>query len=137
MIICHGPVKSKNFKTKSTNSQVRTVECLICSGYLKDDEKLSCTNPNCDLVAHLCCLADIFLSPGEYVPISGNCPLCDVKLKWGNLIRKMKGYNQVITDDDEGDKKIDDEMDDDDVVCTQDKVFVDNPSWFLDCNEDL
>ncbi|CAH2093617.1 unnamed protein product [Euphydryas editha] len=137
MIICHGPVKSKNYKTSKTNTQVSTIECLLCSGHLKDTEKLSCMNPNCDLVAHLCCLADIFLSPGEYIPISGNCPFCHVKLKWGELIRKMKGCNQVVADDDKGDKKVGDEMDDDDVVCTQDKVFVDNPSWFLDCNEDL
>ncbi|CAG9559151.1 unnamed protein product [Danaus chrysippus] len=31
------------------------------------------------------------LSPGEYIPIDGKCPQCDVNLKWGDLIRKMKG----------------------------------------------
>lgn len=31
------------------------------------------------------------MPPGEYVPIEGDCPFCGVKLKWGDLIRKMKG----------------------------------------------
>ncbi|XP_047538209.1 structure-specific endonuclease subunit SLX1 homolog [Vanessa atalanta] len=137
MIICHGPIKSRNLKkSKPKNTIVPTIECLICSESLKCTEKLTCTNPNCNLVAHICCLAEIFLSPGEYIPIAGRCPFCNVKLKWGDLIRTMRGCNQLTTNDDGVEREVDDELDED-VICTQDKGFVDNPSWFLDCNEDL
>ncbi|XP_032527141.2 structure-specific endonuclease subunit SLX1 homolog isoform X1 [Danaus plexippus] len=90
MIICQGPVKSRNLRN-TTNTSSPDIICRLCSGRLKASEQLSCPNSNCDLVAHITCLADKMLPPGEYIPIDGKCPLCYLKLKWGDLIRKMKG----------------------------------------------
>lgn len=141
MIICQGPVKSRNLKLKNIAEPIPTIECLLCSGYLKDNEKLTCISPKCDLVAHISCLADKLLPAGEYIPIEGPCPFCNIKLIWGDLIRKMKGCNAITYDSGKSDELKNDELcndeSDDDVVCTQYKTFVDTPSWFLDCNEDL
>ncbi|CAK1590123.1 unnamed protein product [Parnassius mnemosyne] len=133
MIFTDGPVKVKNLK-KVDNDMATTnfIECLLCSDYLNSKDKLTCLNTNCELVTHITCLADLFLTPGEFVPIEGKCPFCDTKLLWGDLIRKMKGCYQAAENclivDNDGD---------DDVVCSQDRKFVDNESWFLDCNDDL
>lgn len=130
MPIIQGPVKSYNRQKNKHITTIPTIKCLLCSGYLKDDEKLRCTNINCDLVSHLCCLANLFLPPGEYVPIHGNCPFCNTKLKWGDLIRKMNGYDQGIKYLGENDEEVCTQGDgfmnydeDDNVGCTQDGLF--------------
>lgn len=142
MFICKGPIKSKNIKLKKINSPVSTIKCSLCSEQLKVTEKLSCINIKCNLVTHISCLADILLPSGEYIPIVGQCPFCKTNLKWGDLIRKMKGCNERNCNDESNEinneeRNDNDQESDDDVICTQDKMFVDTPSWFLDCNEDL
>ncbi|XP_059051218.1 structure-specific endonuclease subunit SLX1 homolog [Achroia grisella] len=143
MRICHGSVKSRNLqKSVQESSNSTHIECLLCSNYITNSSsKLTCLNTNCDLLAHITCLADLFLQPGEYVPIQGNCPFCDTPLKWGDLIRKMKGCH---IDDTElvnigyilENNEIN-ENSDDDVICTQNEVFVDNNShWLLECDND-
>lgn len=135
MIMRQGPVKAKQLKKVRKESHTATyIECLLCSGYLNSDDKLTCLNASCELVAHLTCLADLFLAPGEYVPIGGNCPFCNAKLLWGDLIRKMKGCSQGSI---EGPNDDDEKYSDDDAIDSQDVVFVDNESWFLERNDDL
>ncbi|XP_034827846.1 structure-specific endonuclease subunit SLX1 homolog [Maniola hyperantus] len=142
MTVIQGPVKSYNHKKTKDITSVPTIECLLCSGYLKDTEKLSCTSATCELVSHINCLANLFLSPGEYIPINGYCPFCNTKLKWGDLIRKMNGYDQGTKNDEPGDDNENDKVytehrgfdnfddidhvvstqdnfDNDDVICTQ------------------
>lgn len=142
MIISKGPVKSRNNKLKKISSPVATIECSLCSEHLKVTEKLTCISTKCSLVAHISCLADVLLPSGEYIPIEGMCPFCKTMLKWGDLIRKMKGCNEITCNNEGEEVKYDErngdgEESEDDVICTQDKMFVDTPSWFLDCNEDL
>ncbi|KOB79476.1 Uncharacterized protein OBRU01_00176, partial [Operophtera brumata] len=91
MPICHGPVKSKNLKKNALPTTPTHTKCLLCSKYITNHLKISCLNPSCELVCHITCLAELMLPPGEYVPIEGDCPFCGVNLKWGDLIRKMKG----------------------------------------------
>ncbi|XP_072934255.1 structure-specific endonuclease subunit SLX1 homolog [Epargyreus clarus] len=135
MKVCHGPVKSRNLKpSKDTASSPIRAKCGLCFTYSNAKEQLTCMNSNCDLVVHITCLADKFLPPGEYIPIEGYCPKCKMKLKWGDLIRKMKGCYETTTRTSE---ELEEQNSDDDIVCTQDRQFVDNHSWFLDCNEDL
>ncbi|XP_045503392.1 structure-specific endonuclease subunit slx1 isoform X2 [Colias croceus] len=129
MITCYGPVKSRNIKVAENNS-VPTLPCKLCSESISD-KQIKCLNENCNLVAHITCLAEKMLSPGEYIPIDGKCPLCKIYMKWGDLLRKMKGCQYIE------DKGADGDGSDDEVICTQDKEFVDNNSWFLDCNDDL
>lgn len=127
MSICQGPVKSKNLKQKTSNTIPPDEECLLCSTYINNCQvKLTCLNPSCELISHITCLADLFLVPGEYVPVEGSCPFCSVKLKWGDLIRKMKGCSRIS----EGEECSDEEG-------TQNRDFAEDPSWMLDCNEDL
>ncbi|XP_039752781.1 structure-specific endonuclease subunit SLX1 homolog [Pararge aegeria] len=135
MPVIQGPVKSYNHKKLTNITSIPTIECLLCSGYLKETEKLSCMNVNCDLVSHINCLANLFLSPGEYVPIHGTCPFCNTKLKWGDLIRRMNGYDLGVKGDQTGDgdevgeeiytqnKGFENVDDDADVVCTQDELI--------------
>ncbi|XP_028160454.1 structure-specific endonuclease subunit SLX1 homolog [Ostrinia furnacalis] len=142
MVVRHGPVKSRNLKkSKESTEEHTTDECLLCSNYITNSQtKLTCLNSSCELIAHITCLAKLFLTPGEFIPIEGNCPFCDTKLKWGDLIRKMKGckQNDDENSDQDDDQPCDDQESDDDVICSQDKGFVDNNSrWFLDCNDDL
>ncbi|VVC98501.1 structure-specific endonuclease subunit SLX1 homolog [Leptidea sinapis] len=130
MKICFGEVKSRNRKT--INDTIKpTVKCKLCHEYIKGKE-LRCLNENCGLVSHLPCLAELFLIPGEYIPIQGNCPFCSMMLQWGDLIKKMKGFNSHSEVKPDGGSDSDD-----DVVCTQDKVYVDNNSWFLTCDNDI
>ncbi|XP_047999490.1 structure-specific endonuclease subunit SLX1 homolog [Leguminivora glycinivorella] len=131
MKICHGPVKSKNLR-KSKDTHATHTECLLCSGYITSaNSKLSCLNPHCDLVSHITCLAQLFLEPTEFVPIQGQCPFCSTMLKWGDLIRKMRGCGQDTLSQED-----DNCSNDDDEILSQDRAFVDNNSiWLQDCDE--
>ncbi|CAK1541775.1 unnamed protein product [Leptosia nina] len=121
---CYGPIKARNLKISQLPPTLYSL-CDICSTSIYDN-KMTCLNTSCSLAVHMTCLAEHFLPPGEYVPIEGRCPLCKANLKWGDLVRKLKGCQYA-------DEKETDEPD----TCTQDKVFVDNNSWFLDCNDDI
>uniref|UniRef100_A0A1E1W695 Structure-specific endonuclease subunit SLX1 homolog n=1 Tax=Pectinophora gossypiella TaxID=13191 RepID=A0A1E1W695_PECGO len=138
MTICQGPVKSRNLKKSNNKSEPINIECLLCSKSITcSKSKLFCLNPNCELIAHLHCLANIFLTPGEYVPIEGSCPFCDIPLQWGDLIRKMKGCQDSSCDDNVNEEKDFSEenedhiSDDENIICSQDRGFVDNNSLWL------
>lgn len=138
----HGLVKSKNLKKQPDDSCTAPAECLICSQYIHGTKsRTSCLNSECELVAHLTCLADLFLEPGEYVPIQGRCPFCDTMMKWGDVIRKMKGCSRdgdkESVENNNSDGPDENESDDDVDVGSQSKGIVDEHSWMLDCNEDL
>ncbi|KAI5642656.1 GIY-YIG catalytic domain-containing protein [Phthorimaea operculella] len=145
MTTCHGPVRSRNLKKSQQVSSQINIECLLCSKYINESKsKLCCLNPNCELVSHITCLANLFLTPGEYIPIEGNCPFCGKKLKWGDLIRKMKGCQEFTNIEKSGEEEVGDKNDDqsassdEDVICSQDRGFVDNNSrWLLDCDDEL
>ncbi|CAH2986372.1 unnamed protein product [Chilo suppressalis] len=145
MLICKGPIKTCNLKKTINIQEEMEVECLLCSNMITDSQsKLTCLNSSCELTAHITCLADLFLNPGEFVPIEGNCPFCSKNLKWGDLIRKMRGCKMdggdVVSDDYGSDKVCDDSDDDDVVICSQEKGFVDNNShWFesVECDNGL
>ncbi|XP_073947750.1 structure-specific endonuclease subunit SLX1 [Choristoneura fumiferana] len=135
MKICHGPVKSRNLKKVKKNTDLPHTECLICSGYITSAEsKLTCLNSDCELISHITCLAKLFLEPSEFVPLEGLCPFCGTNLKWGDLIRKIKGCSEVPRGD--AMSQDDDEGDDEDVL-SQDRGFVDNNSVWLQEFDDL
>lgn len=136
MTILQGPVKSRNLKRKPLNATLSIDECLLCSKYINNGQaKTTCLNPACELLAHLTCLADLFLEPGEYIPIQGNCPFCSTKLKWGDLIRKMKGCSQP-GEEVSGEECTEEECLEEECINEGDKAD-EYPSWFLDCNDDL
>ncbi|KAL4707248.1 hypothetical protein ACJJTC_008329 [Scirpophaga incertulas] len=101
MIICYGSVKARNLKKQKESTDTLSTECLLCSNIIFSRQpKINCLNSNCELVSHITCLADLCLSPGEYVPIDGYCPFCSERLKWGDLMRKLKGCNIAKVYDD-------------------------------------
>lgn len=149
MSICRGPVKSKN--SKSFPPRNINEICLLCSKSIQSSQsKLTCLNSNCDLITHITCLADLFLSPGDYLPIEGDCPFCGMNLKWGDLIQKMKRCSQDSVFNPIDDRQYSDsrqEVSDDeatDVKCNSESkqfkirhVEDEQPSWFMDVNDDL
>lgn len=123
MQICHGQVSIKK-KSKVNDSealaitstqmstqasQFHIVECHLCMKTIENAErsKLTCINPRCKLRCHIVCLANVCLEPGQYVPIEGDCPICEKHFLWGDLIRKKRGCNDLeesnfdMSDDDE------------------------------------
>lgn len=95
MSICYGPVISKKASKSSEVSKSEVKFCDVCFKILQE-EYLSCLNIECSMKSHIVCLAKVFLSPGEYIPIDGECPKCFKSCLWGDLIKKMKGcYNNL------------------------------------------
>nr|CAB3266371.1 structure-specific endonuclease subunit slx1-like [Phallusia mammillata] len=77
------------------------VECSICSCNIvdDDDDKLSCISKECPSTTHLICLAKHFTSksaPHQLLPVEGNCPVCEVSMLWGDLIRETQGFHQYL-----------------------------------------
>lgn len=62
-------------------------------------------------------------------------------MKWGDVIRKMKGCSRdgdkESVENNNSDGPDENESDDDVDVGSQSKGIVDEHSWMLDCNEDL
>jgi len=103
MPLAHGPIKCLKKKPPkpgelefSFEEDVRPTICNLCSSVVADSTKADCLNNDCDFVCHLSCLSRRFLadSPSELIPISGVCPVCEVELLWGDVIRKKKGCFQ-------------------------------------------
>uniref|UniRef100_W8BRN7 Structure-specific endonuclease subunit SLX1 homolog n=1 Tax=Ceratitis capitata TaxID=7213 RepID=W8BRN7_CERCA len=90
-------------------------ECHLCMQRIENPERsrIGCTNSLCKLTTHLICLANYLLSSdesnrGHYIPIAGECPLCEEKFTWVALLeRKRKLQDQCV-------EHIEEEDDDDD-----------------------
>ena len=46
-----------------------------------------CPASGCDYVAHVLCIAPLFALPTDLLPKSGQCPGCDARIIWGDVIR--------------------------------------------------
>lgn len=101
MPICHGRVKIKKIPKLSATDEIVNVRtkmstlCKICFDFIETDNFVSCISPNCRFVGHLKCLAELWLEPGQYVPIQGTCPSCKKTVLWGDLIRKKNGCSDL------------------------------------------
>ncbi|CAG9801409.1 unnamed protein product [Chironomus riparius] len=117
MIICFGAIKARK-KTIAAAEQSKELmdlirkrkECHLCLNDIQnlETDRVLCINPKCKLVAHMKCLAKMCLEKNHYVPIRGDCPLCEYKFLWNDIIRKKKGLSVNIAADneDEGDYDI-------------------------------
>ncbi|XP_050083575.1 structure-specific endonuclease subunit SLX1 homolog [Anopheles aquasalis] len=82
------------------------LDCVLCSQSMSDggegnngeEAVVRCIQPRCALVCHIECLAKQVLEPGQYVPIEGDCPICETHFLWGDLIRKSNGCCDLIAD---------------------------------------
>ncbi|KAG6449780.1 hypothetical protein O3G_MSEX006221 [Manduca sexta] len=142
MVICQGPIKSKNLKKSTKCIELKNEECLLCSKYIADSQtRITCLNSTCKLKSHITCLADLFLSPGEYIPVRDD-DMSDLD--------RMSEEDIVLGDNMSDDDKVSEvDISDDDIVADVDtapkadtlkksyeKNTDDYPSWFDDC-EDL
>lgn len=108
MIVCHGAIKARKKTLGAAHERKKEImdalltrkECHLCMNEIFNLEldRVLCINPRCKLVAHMKCLAKICLEPGHYVPISGSCPLCDIKFLWYDIIRKKNGFEITMTE---------------------------------------
>ncbi len=105
MEIVFGQIKAqfKTVRQKESNKEIvelvnRQRECHLCLEDIKDlkEERVFCINPLCKLVTHMKCLAKRCLEPGHYVPIRGQCVLCDYKFLWNDIVRKKNGFKVSI-----------------------------------------
>lgn len=123
MQICHGRVIAKKktlHLTQTQATQNSTNYCTICYENISDScatmSAMSCLNQRCKMRSHIVCLANLFLEPGQFVPVEGDCPVCRKRLLWGNLVRKGNGCwdsQNDIDGDMEGDVIISDVDDED------------------------
>lgn len=106
MVITYGAIKAcqKTVGQAQVNKVImdgiRTrKECNLCMKEIKDfeNDRVLCINPRCKLEAHLKCLAKMCLEPNHYVPIRGNCPLCECKFMWNDIIRKKNGLSVAFS----------------------------------------
>ncbi|XP_013117363.1 structure-specific endonuclease subunit SLX1 homolog [Stomoxys calcitrans] len=87
-------------------------ECHLCMEPIHNVEqsRIGCVNNLCKLTCHIICLANHLLSSdakqrGHYIPISGECPLCETPLLWIELLqrkRRMQGIGEEQDYDSEG-----------------------------------
>ncbi|XP_005184383.1 structure-specific endonuclease subunit SLX1 homolog isoform X1 [Musca domestica] len=110
-------------RKKHQETQPRAVwapECHLCMQPIHDVERsrIGCLNNLCKLTCHIICLANHMLScdtkeRGHYIPISGDCPLCETNLLWIDLLqrkRKMQGIQVEEEDDDDEDDEDDSDV---------------------------
>ncbi|XP_031781613.1 structure-specific endonuclease subunit slx1 isoform X2 [Nasonia vitripennis] len=109
MPIGYGKVASKKPKDASkakaakldaaASTEKKEEKCSLCSKCVESEDRLSCVQPGCQLVAHLICLAESFKRDEMILPLEGVCPLCDTNVLWGDLIRKKIGCNMHLDDE--------------------------------------
>ncbi|KAI9723004.1 MAG: hypothetical protein M1812_001453 [Candelaria pacifica] len=81
------------------------INCGVCNTPIGHDAKsaLLCPERGCILVSHLTCLSKTFLAQegveGAIVPTEGNCPGCNAKQKWVDLVKgrslRTRGQTEV------------------------------------------
>ena len=64
------------------------------------DHILRCLHADCEMTAHIFCLAKSFLSEGKQdanfcIPLEGDCPVCKQNLLWGELIRHQHQLQDI------------------------------------------
>ena len=101
MPIAEGRVISKKISSPSKEptssfSSQSLLMCDLCHQIMNNDEVLTCLNPNCDMNAHIFCLASHFLKyePHRMLPLEGSCSKCSCEFLWADLIRKFNGCYQ-------------------------------------------
>lgn len=85
---------------KPTKATLATMKCSVCKFDITDgDNQLSCLSKECISVSHIFCLAKHFTSQSEcheLLPVEGNCPVCQIPMLWGDLIRETQGFHQYL-----------------------------------------
>ena len=111
MPVLYGQIKAVKLKKKSKKKTTEEPEdstpllCGLCFENVPVMDLVKCLSTKCESAYHLVCLANSFRARAEetdelgrkyFLPIDGNCPVCDVYVLWGDLIRKKKGCYQNV-----------------------------------------
>lgn len=93
-------------------------ECHLCMQRIEDPERsrIGCINSLCKLTCHIICLANYILSSdennrGHYIPIAGECPLCEEKFTWVALLQRRRKMQQSGVEHIEEDDECEDDSD--------------------------
>lgn len=100
MCITNGPIVRKQLKTSSSEEDLFSLlSCDECGDEVEKESQITCLHPDCDLNAHIVCLASKFLeheaSDEHMLPVEGCCPKCSTVLLWGHLVRKKLGCQDL------------------------------------------
>lgn len=131
-------------------------ECHLCMQPILNAEqsRIGCLNNLCKLTCHIICLANHMISSdplqkGQYIPISGECPLCETPLLWIELLQRKRKMQGIAVEEDE-DEDQDDDYDDDndnesvdgemnnagcDISFTQDQEDIEDIIKRYECND--
>ncbi|XP_043266639.1 structure-specific endonuclease subunit slx1 [Venturia canescens] len=116
MPISYGKVISKSLKSKGSKkinkdscevTDQDIMFCSLCHTCVFPQEKITCIQANCHLMAHLFCLAKVF-AESSILPVEGNCPACGTNVLWGDLIRKKIGCYIHLKNNDKSEDSFDD-----------------------------
>uniref|UniRef100_A0A182Y4R4 Structure-specific endonuclease subunit SLX1 homolog n=1 Tax=Anopheles stephensi TaxID=30069 RepID=A0A182Y4R4_ANOST len=116
---------SESDNNDADGSQSTATDCTLCNRWMDLEEMegqgdliLRCLQPRCPLVCHLECLAERVLAPGQYVPVEGDCPVCEGHFLWGDIIRKANGCCDLVDDAENVDPLEVDDVSDDEEKCS-------------------
>lgn len=81
-------------KSASILARGESNSCAVCNKIIesKTELVLICPEQECKASSHMNCLAQHFLQEsgkGSILPISGNCPQCQSRLKWIDLVKEL------------------------------------------------
>lgn len=89
------PMKHHVEKTRHLFLDSCQNSCVVCDKSLnqEEDKVLICPHDQCQMAAHLQCLAHHFLNQDTktdcLLPVQGQCPSCERQLRWTDLVREL------------------------------------------------
>ncbi|XP_036330230.1 structure-specific endonuclease subunit SLX1 homolog [Rhagoletis pomonella] len=111
--------RKKRVEDSSPPRAIWASECHLCMQRINnpEDSRIGCINSLCKLTCHIICLANYILSSdesnrGHYIPIAGECPLCEEKFTWVALLQRKRklqanGVEQIEEEDDDDEYDMD------------------------------
>ncbi|KAJ3276019.1 Slx4p interacting protein [Terramyces sp. JEL0728] len=96
-----GSLQTLEYNEDALEQHIRyeSTTCQMCNENVDIEcgEWLTCSDSRCPMISHLFCLSNRFLEKEKQltgnemlIPLNGVCPICQIDLKWGSLIKSMK-----------------------------------------------
>ena len=104
MPLVQGAVRPRKVRPRETAAaDGPATPCSLCGGEVSPEQRVTCLQPRCLLVAHLACLAaEMVRGTDTLLPVEGPCPACGASLLWGDLIRRRNGCYEYLDADGTG-----------------------------------
>ncbi|KAI5797082.1 hypothetical protein FPQ18DRAFT_323996 [Pyronema domesticum] len=97
------PLEMYHQKTVELLEKPRKRKCVICSKKTEKEKAVGCYH-DCEMVAHLSCLAEQMLKQegeGHVVPVKGWCPECRGELKWSTIAGEFSLRTRMKSEEEE------------------------------------